>query len=106
MKIRDGFVSNSSSSSFVVVGYKTKKSFEELEEIEYKNTKMRICVDSEYFNNYILFGVYLDRWSDGDNPDVELTIDEIQEKFEEVKKIGKEAGITEEPKIYVGTTYC
>lgn len=104
MKVRNGFVSNSSTSSFVVIGFEVDKDYEELEQYDtYKGETTVIQDDS--MNNPVV-GVSLIQWSDSDMPKLKLTQQEINEKFEKAKEIAKELGIDKEPTLMAGSVYC
>lgn len=49
MKIRNGFVSNSSSSSFILIKPATIPQFKSLEELP-KDTKEALCLEEDWFN--------------------------------------------------------
>ena len=72
MKVRSGFVSNSSSSSFVILGFKTNKyiddsKFDQLY-VEYE--------DCDYITGYVI--------SDGDEGIKEVELSNINEKIHEI----------------------
>jgi hypothetical protein len=90
MKIRSGFVSNSSSSSFVMLGFRSKD-----EEIKVPKGYGQIWVDGEYFYGLVL--------TDGEWMDFVEVID-IPDK---IKKISEDFGRDiSEIKLYAGTREC
>jgi hypothetical protein len=92
MKIRNGFVSNSSSSSFVIVGFKSEKAFiyEGLSDlyVEYS--------DSDY-----IVGVELADSDEGYLEDCEISLEDFQKM---VDIVAEKSGVEKEKiKIYMGT---
>lgn len=109
MKIRNGFVSNSSSSSFIVFGFRAKDvlSKEDMEDRD----KLYECDpfginDIEYLSDDRdgLVGYVLADVSDCDSIDTcDFSLEELSAKLEEfIKKYN----ITIKPKIYMGTRSC
>ena len=103
MKTRQGFVSNSSTSSFIIVG--VVLAAQEVKKYEDPETGvLRACpkgFDLTYTDGdkYILGITLADASSDGDYiPDMEFSIEELAEKRDMVREAtGKE------PKLYMGT---
>lgn len=111
MKIRNGFVSNSSSSSFIVFGFKAKDvlSKEDLEDREklYKRNPFGIK-NIEFVSDDReggLVGYVLADVSDCDLQfeDYEVSLDELSAKLEEFTK---KYNVAIKPKIYMGTRSC
>jgi len=81
MKIRCGFVSNSSSSSFVIIGVKQNGSYEDMEKQEFPNRIQTIyteCHDYDYIT-----GIMLARGSSDNGDylnDYEISLPELNEK--------------------------
>lgn len=101
MKIRNGFVSNSSSSSFVVVGVKRNGDMEEIMENENFGNKIRsIYIDEKDFN--FVTGVVI---SDNDELDEKsITFGELHEMANNVAN-ALNVDINE-VSLITGTRYC
>jgi len=126
MKIRNGFVSNSSSSSFVVLGYKIETSkfdkekylknakidFNENNVDEIDDTFYETLYEDEHIisdgeGGYLYIGkVLAETGSDVGFEDIEIDVSD-DKALKEIKAIGKEYGVSKNPiKIYVGTIAC
>ena len=111
MKIRNGFVSNSSSSSFCIFGFKVKdvlpKDEEACEEFLKNVYSGKILKDIELLgddDDYGFIGYVIVDVSDCDSIDnCEISLSELQER---IKGLQKKLKITIEPKIYMGTRSC
>jgi len=112
MKIRTGFVSNSSSSSFVVLGIKMdKETSEKLKKIYPPNTKddglwwgrlsEEIGLEVIYNEPHCLIGESLTSCRDDYMEDGEYDIKEIEKKAKKIEKALK--GIDVPVKLFMGT---
>lgn len=91
MKIRNGFVSNSSSSSFVVIGVSSS------EDNEVKGLKSLYVEDKGYITGIVLTdGEYMDS--------ISISFDKLQEYAKKVSEL-LEIDISE-VKLMAGTRYC
>ena len=101
MKIRNGFVSNSSSSSFVIVGVRLDKEID-VEKIE------SLKLDYNYIEGEGCFivGKKLARWSDGEGGLNETSFDEIQKEIVKIQpKLVKLNGKEQSIKLFYGEIY-
>jgi len=110
MKIRQGFISNSSSSSFVVLGARLENKPESVSDEDWD----KMCEDlnsisvlyTESPSKYIVGKVLADISSDGGGylEDMEVSLDDLQKDAKKVKKeVKKILGIDIEPKLISGT---
>jgi hypothetical protein len=110
MKIRNGFVSNSSSSSFVIVGCKLSRAevddfmakFEGTlnarDDVWYELNKQNIFVDNDYLN---IVGKCLADFDEDEVKKITMSLDEIKDLFTEVEKM-----LGKKPEIICGTRRC
>ncbi|MCK9428939.1 MAG: hypothetical protein M0R17_02875 [Candidatus Omnitrophica bacterium] len=100
MKIRSGFVSNSSSSSFIIVGIECDETEELVEKINNDCLNSDYVVLSNYTNNE-KFGIgkytYVSEYDYG-------CID-ISTILENEKELQKEFNLTDKAKVYAGEHY-
>ena len=123
MKIRNGFVSNSSSSSFVVLGFKVSQSERGLINL----TEAEIAPDNEDFlwdirdeldregfyiitetveNNNAILGIRIATQSDSYLDETETAIEDFEALVERLKVAQEKIGIEAEIKLYTGTELC
>lgn len=120
LKTRSGLVSNSSTSSFILIGYPKPDLDDDifLRALGLCPEEMDDCEKDEYFwethdecdcmadhgNGKIYIGRQLAYWGEEDSLQT-LSID-ISRVVMEVKDIGEKLGIKEEPKLFFGTVSC
>lgn len=86
MKIRQGFVSNSSSSSFVALGIQLDTDvFEKMGGYEFFETKFDY-VDWPEGEKFAIVGTRIGRWSDNDGEINSLSLEELENERLEVTK--------------------
>ena len=103
MKIRTGFVSNSSSSSYVIVGY------EDLIDVDDAADKLGLedvedLFEDGFYCDDDIFGILLASISDCDEGEV-IERDEVIEAFEKMQDLARQLGISEAPKLLVINSY-
>jgi hypothetical protein len=108
MKIRRGFVSNSSSSSFIVAGLKCKKSqlTEEIEDMLYKSRNIQLFNDGEdgYEDpDYFVIGKTIATGDDMEFPEMEYNMEDLREIETEIQN---ETDIEGDFVIIAGTRLC
>jgi hypothetical protein len=106
MKTRNGFVSNSSSSSFIAVGVKRST----LPEFEVKEEDEEFFYDAINIGEGDLIGTYLACWDDtSELYDMELSSEKIEEAKDKFVSNAQRIGVSikrEDIKIYAGTFAC
>ena len=115
MKLRTGFVSNSSTSSFICLGIKAteedlKKIWPKWDdddfdvwEVEGQDDDNPSLIDAFEDGNYIV-GEYLSSWSDEDCEMVEIDIQDLLKHSPQVEKVEKLLG--KKAKLYAGIQAC
>ena len=102
MKIRNGFVSNSSSSSFVIIGIRLNDKKVDVEKVE----ALKLDYDYVEGSNSFLVGKQLARWSDGECDVSETSFDKIQEEIVKLKpKLVELTGQEQPIKLFYGEIY-
>ena len=108
MKIRNGFVSNSSTCSFLLIGYKVKEPDDQKSDVFYEKYEKELKLDYEYiegekYNEYVV-GKMLAWWNDNDAMDtMDISLDELFKIKEEIKQ---KMNRKDDPKLFGGTTCC
>lgn len=115
MKVRSGFVSNSSTSSFVVCGYKvTDEIMEKLRKLanlkegaeQYDildQVKLPEGISTLWTDDFNLIGYVIADVSDGDSCESQTSLREIEAK---VAKLQSLIEVEERPTIFTGTRSC
>jgi len=107
MKIRSGFVSNSSSASFVLVGYvfdADEDTIQKMWDDQFKDKLDMVSSDVFGVKDKVIVGKFLVdiHSSDGDGY-IENSIDDINDFVKKVEKIKEKYPSNEAIKIYSGT---
>lgn len=100
MKTRNGFVSNSSSSSFVVVGIEMEVSDELSEALCEDNSEFSLL--NWYSDNRTGVCCKIASWDDDDYSDMEVDLEDVKEIEEKLQKRFK---TSIKAKVYVGRRY-
>jgi hypothetical protein len=106
MKNRWGFVSNSSSSSFVIIGI--KQDYNNFEETENKSYEVGLSAWYLEGYDYCLIGKQIAHWSDGEGDINEITLDRLEPLMKDVQsKINKMNGnLNQIVSIFYGEMMC
>jgi hypothetical protein len=92
MKIRNGFVSNSSTSSFILIGWIDK-------EFDYKEAEK---LGMDYYRKERLLGVGLpSSYDDGDV--VNFSLSKLEQAIQKAKDLKVKLGFDEDPQLIYGT---
>ena len=106
MKSRSGFVSNSSTSSFILVGFEiTSDDFEgtKYEGSELETYEIAEEVGLEYQYDGEIMGKYVASWDDYDTTSFEFSVNELNDLKVKVEEGMKKLGLEKEIKFFAGT---
>ncbi len=110
MKTRLGFVSNSSSSSFVLYGYEIGHDFSE--DTWHKANKLGLKILSggeDGVGDATVVGKIIGETDDGYMDSATLDMNELTNSLQGVKKLYENGEVelkTHDPKLYIGTRMC
>lgn len=110
MKIRQGFVSNSSSSSFVLYGHEIEEDYSDEVQAQFHKLGLRLLSGGEDgVGDSTVLGTMIAETDDDYLESAELDMNELTNSIKDITKLYEEGKINiknHSPKLYVGTRMC
>ena len=103
MKSRSGFVSNSSTSSFIILGFKGIEEHLKEDGLEAYELAESVGLHYKYNEGDSILGRQICSWSDYDEISVNLSLSDFAQLESEVKEGMKKLGLEKEIRLYAGT---